>query len=207
MHIPNKNILCLLALGFCACSDRALQVGNDLKVERDQSGAILDGGTQKDGPAGLDTPAPLHWTFVPDSDQGAPQAVWLQLESLQGDLATLQIVVKGVATLQGIAFRLSFDPQAIEIVQGERGQDWPNQPASVSAFAIKPKGELWAGLGFKNHHGLDASAPTIVAKTMLRLRGPSPAALKFRAARNLLIDPKGQPIAVSWLGGVFLQAP
>lgn len=177
------SLLALLALA--ACSSPSPQPG--------------DAGPDHKAPS-PDGPAASEWAFVADAVQSP--AISVDLESLSGDEATLVLTGRGIAALQGIAFRLSFPPQQVEVVSSEVGAAWGSGFSVLARFATRPEGELWGGIGHQGPHGMPAEGAEL-ARLVLRLSGEAPIELAFRPQRNLALDPGFKRVKVSWLGGRF----
>jgi len=167
---------------------------------------LADGGPTvgDQGPVGPAGP----WTFVPDAASGAA-AVSLKLETVLGDRASLLVVARGVPALQGIAFRLAFDPARLTVSKTEQSPAWTAGSwfPTVARFAPRASGELWAGLGYVGSHALDASHEVTLARLEVDLTGNDPIPLGFRPSRNLVTDPANSPVPVGWVGGTFKRAP
>jgi hypothetical protein len=149
---------------------------------------------------------PITWSFSPEDDGSAPKAASLTLDGIAGDEAWLEVTVRGVPKLQGIAFRLKFDPQAVSVEEHEIGPAWASSDFPddvISRFATRSGGELWAGIGFKGLLGLPASEEQVVARVKVKLAGGKPLEVAFRPHHNLVLDSKGQGVKVEWLGGTF----
>jgi hypothetical protein len=169
--------------------------------------AILSGcGTRASSTVTDASPPPGNgaWTFVADDDGGAPRAVALRMDSIANDEATLSVVARGMDKLQGLAFRLGWDAQRLELSKPEVGSGWYGAGVDVvSRFATKPGGELWAGIGYAGSHGLDAVREVTLARFQVKLSGQEPIPLVFRENRNVVITPEATSLSVTWSGGTF----
>lgn len=180
----------LLSLAAAACSSRATQP-TDASVERRRS----DGPTLPvDGP-----PLVSDWKFTAE-DSGKSPAVVLQVETLDGDQATLLVVGRGLTPLQGVAFRLTYPPQQVTVQSSAVGAAWSGP---LARFATRAEGELWAGIGNKGAHGISTSGDLELARVVLKLSGTTPIKVGFRPYRNVVLDPKPQRVTATWLGGTF----
>ncbi len=177
------SLLALLALA--ACSSPSPQPGD---AGPDQSAPSPDG------------PAAREWAFIAEALQSP--AISVELESLSGDEATLVPVGRGMSELQGVAFRLSFPPEQVEVVSSEVGAGWGSGVSVLARLATRPEGELWGGIGYQGTHGMPAEGAEL-ARLLLRLSGEAPIELAFRPQRNLALDPGFKRLKVSWLGGRF----
>jgi hypothetical protein len=159
-----------------------------------------------DAVLGSDATGPTTWSFSAEDDGSALKAASLELDGISGDEAWLKVTVRGVSKLQGIAFRLKFDPQAVSVEESEIGPAWATSDFPddvVSRFATRSEGELWAGIGFEGLLGLPASKEQVVARVKVKLSGSKPLQVAFRPHHNLVLDTKGQGVEVKWLGGTF----
>jgi hypothetical protein len=148
-----------------------------------------------------DTTTAAAWTFSADDD-GTTPGVALQADTIQGDSAWLKVVVRGVPTLQGVAFRLTHDPKQATVTTSGAGTVW-GSAGVVSKFAARDDGELWAGVGHVGTKALDASKDTVVARVQLKLSGSGPIKVGFRPHHNLCLGTDGKSITATWLGGTF----
>jgi len=160
-----------------------------------------DGGPVADGPQ------PSSWRFVPEDDGSASPAVVLrQSDGTTGSGVSdvwIDVVVRGVASLQGVAFRLAFDPQQVKVAASEEGQVWQQSSVKhVARFAVRTEGELWAGLGHVGSGGLAAPGSGVtVARVRLTPVGSGTIPIMFRKHHNIVLDAKGTAVKVEWLGG------
>jgi len=146
------------------------------------------------------------WSFNPEDGGGASPAVALKPDPA-GGAGALLVVARGVPKLQGVAFRLSFDPKQVAVSRHEAGGSWYGSGKDlVSRFKVRPEGELWAGVGYSGSFSLAAESEVTLARLEVTLSGSTPAKLAFRVGRNLVIDPDGAKVKVSWLGGTFTRA-
>jgi hypothetical protein len=186
-------VLATSLLSLWGCDSRSISLAADSGPGRPDVGGAGDGGG-----------GPTVWRFFAEDDGGAPQAVALKLDSLAGDQATLNVVLRGVDALQGVAFRVRFDPQQVQVTKTEVGSAWTASGAEVvSRLVTQPEGEVWAGIGHAGSHGFSAAQEVVVARLQVKLQGGSKSPLSFRPQHNLVLDPEAQPVAVSWLGGEF----
>jgi hypothetical protein len=145
------------------------------------------------------------WTFVPDPAAG-PALAALEVESIDGNRAWLRLVLQGVPELQGIAFRLRFQPDRLEVKRSEQGPGWSAGSGwfpTAARFASRPGGERWGGIGFIGAHALDATGKMVLARLEVELTGADPIPLSFPPRRNLVIDQHNNPVQVGWRGGTF----
>lgn len=177
---------CLILLAS-ACGDRtspALDAGGG------------DAGVQPDATSGL------IWSFKADDDGSAAPAVALRQGSITGDSAWLEVVARGAPKLQGVAFRLQYDPKQLAVTKSEAGSAWGTAKIA-SSFAARSEGELWAGVGHVGVKALDAFKDVVVARVQVKLSGSGPIKLTFREYHNLCLDTDGKAIAGKWLAGRF----
>ncbi|MCA9668567.1 MAG: hypothetical protein KC503_23405 [Myxococcales bacterium] len=191
----------VMALLLAACGDSQPPAGSDAAVADSQSG---DGATPTP-----DTKPLGAWTFTPDAPQGGQAtSVDIVAASIEGDKATLELRVRGVAQLQGVAFRLRYDAARVSIGTTERASAWGAQQV-VDRFAArdapgeKLDGELWGGIGYLGPRGLAASAQTVLARVQVTLSGADPIHVDFRPAHNVLLTPELRSLPAEWLGGTF----
>jgi hypothetical protein len=189
-------ILAALALALSSgCTSRA----------SDTADAGPDGQIQPD--AGPDAQVVTAWDFHSDDDGTASPAVVLTAEKAQGGEVWLDVQVRGLTSLHGLAFRLRFDPKQVEVLASEAGQVWQlSSVNTVNKFAVRDDGELWAGIAHMGDHGLVAQSETQVARVKLKLKGSAPIKVGFRDHHNLILDHKGQRVEADWLGGSFKPA-
>jgi len=166
------------------------------------SGQPADAGT--DGPGTSDSTLPSAWTFTAAYDGQTTPAVALKADAADKGQVWLEVWARGVSSLQGVAFRLSFEPQQLQVLKGEAAPVWSEGSAKLaSKFAARPEGELWAGVGHVGSRGVAATEMTLVARVQLQLKGSTPIKIDFRAHHNILLDPKGQAVKAEWFGGEF----
>jgi len=195
--ITVMGIIATLALGLSSgCSSRA----------SDSPDAGPDGQILPD--AGPDGQVVTAWSYTSDDDGTASPAVVLDAEEGTGGEVWLDVLVRGVSSLHGLAFRLRFDPKQVEVLSSEAGQVWQlSAVQSTHKFAVRPEGELWAGLAHMGDHGMAAQSATQVARVKLKLKGNGPIKVGFRDHHNLILDHQGQRVEADWLGGSFKPAP
>ena len=112
------------------------------------------------------------------------------------------MVAQKIGSLQGVAFRLTFDPGALEVLETEAGQAWQlSSTQNVHRFKVRPEGELWAGLGHVGTGSLSAVSPVTLARVKVRPKGAAPIKIGFRAKHNLVLDTDGTAVETRWLGG------
>lgn len=169
-----------LVLGS-GCSDRAAGQGGD------------------GGPAG-DLTLAKTFAFVPDDDGSSPALFLRAAGPSEGNELALELVARGIAQLQGVAFRLLLSPQ-LELLSTKAGPDF-GEPAAVARFK-RVGDELWAGIGRRGLSGVDAqSVERVVATLRLRVRAAGNVPLAFRPHHQLVLEAeKGQSVEVSWHGG------
>jgi hypothetical protein len=118
------------------------------------------------------------------------------------DGVTVDVVARGVAAVQGVAFRLLLEPRRVAQVEAEAGQAWSAE--YVARFVRRPGGDLWAGVGHVGKWGLDATAGVVIARVRLSLADDDPVELAFGEPASVVIDPDGHPVTgLRWLGGRF----
>jgi len=184
-----KALSLLLAVSLAACGSRG---------PTDQ---VADGGA----PGGDGSSASsCCWSFEAET-AGGP-SVGLDLASIDGDRATIRVVARGVASLQGVAFRLRYDPTQLAVERALPGKAWGlSSVKSVSRFtAHRKQGELWAGVGHLGRGGLPASAEVELATVQVRLLvsgGKVP--VRFAPFHGLVMDPDGRTVKVTWRNGLL----
>lgn len=196
-----RTMLLTMAVLGGACSSRATNVSGD------QGPAGDGGGPRADlGPSSDTTPLkpPSGWRFTSGDDGSALAAVSLRQAddgAPVGDTVTLEVLVRGVSQLQGVAFRLLFDPERVEVVSSEASELWTTP--FVAKFAPRAEGQLWAGIGNVGRRGRPASEPTVVARVTLRVKGAAAVALPLAlpAHRGQVVDAMGSAVDVTWIGG------
>jgi hypothetical protein len=157
------------------------------------SDAGLEGGPRNDALASS------LWEFVPEDDGAAQPVIALKQEG--ADPTMLSMVARGVGKAQGVAFRLTYDPQHVQVQRVEADTGWGS--AAVSRFISQPEGELWAGIGLMGATWIEVTQETAVAHLQLLLTGEAPLTIGFRPLRNLILSPDGAPVQVTWLGGTY----
>jgi hypothetical protein len=189
--ITSNALVLLVALLLGGCGSRV---------------ASGDSGVSDAGP-GSDAQLPTGpWAFIPEDNGSVSPAVALRPDPA-GDVGALLVVARGVARLQGLAVRLRFDPKQVTMSKHEVGGSWYGSGKDlVSQMKARPEGELWAGIGYSGSFSLDAQSEVTLARLQVKLSGSTPAQLAFRAGRNLVIDPDGARVKVTWLGGTFVRA-
>lgn len=183
IHVISFSLL--LALGGC---------GDNGGTDDARSG---DGAAEDAGPGTAQS-----WTFSAEDVGDVSPAILLRAESIEQGLATLSLVGRGIDKLQGLAFRLTFDPQAITVVTSKPGSIWPADNI-VHRFKSRAEGELWAGIAHKGPRSLAATTDEVLAEVTLELGGIDPQEISFRPRHNLVLDPEGRAVTVQWLGGTF----
>ena len=186
----------LLALVGLGCSGTP-SAGADAGAGHDGLGSGSDGG----GGSGA-------WVFVREDNGQETSAVALELEGVKGDEATLKVVARGLSELHSVAFRLVFDPKAVTVTRQELGAVWGGaQGRMISRFAVRPEGELWAGIGHVGKGAVRANAAASVARVTVKLSGAGPIELGFRAKHNAALAPAlGTTYKPVWLGGMFKRS-
>jgi len=150
-----------------------------------------------------DAQRPLgEWRFVSDDEGGAAEAVALRAKSIDGNSATIEVTLRGVPQLQGVAFRLGFPAERVTVKDHERSPAWSDP--NVAEFAVRPEGEIWGGIGHVGAWGISAERELVVATLQLELSGSEPIDLAFDAPRAMVLSAEdGRPVEMTWLGGRF----
>jgi hypothetical protein len=164
-----------------------------------------DTGVAADGTDAGEAGSSTGFTFVPKDTGKETVAVALKLDSQDATGYQLKVVVRGVSTLQGVAFRLSFDPQHVQIVKSKESSAWAAASTStIAKFATRTsEGELWGGVGFLGVVGMDATSETTVAYVRVAPSGASATSLSFRESHNVVLLTSGTSASPTWLGGTF----
>jgi len=192
-------LVALLAFGVGACTNRSQGQGGD------QGGLRLDGGA-------ADALVARRFTFVPDDDGKTSPAITLRLASQNGkpgadDTLQLEVIARGIATLQGVAFRLVLP---VGVTLSGSGQAGPEFGVSNAVFRVAQSGsELWLGVGRRGFSGVDASTvERTVATFALRVNRAAATALPFREHHGLVLDSEtGRKVEVTWLAGRLEPKP
>lgn len=154
------------------------------------------------GADGAPDASPTAWSFVSDDDGSSPAVVLQADGALQGGEVWLKVVARGVPSLQGVAFRLSFDPQRVQVLESEEGDVWAlSSVKHVARFATRKEGELWAGLGHVGQGSLVAQSETTLARVKVAVKGGGEATVGFRAGHNMVLTTQGTSLKSAWLGG------
>jgi hypothetical protein len=183
------NVL-VLVMALAGCSSRASNPGADAGADAVAPGA--------------DASNPAGYRFEPEGAPGTSAAVFLRAEKAvsAGGALWLEVVAQKIGSLQGVAFRLTFDPGALEVLETEAGQAWQlSSTQNVHRFKVRPEGELWAGLGHVGTGSLSAVSPVTLARVKVRPKGAAPIKIGFRAKHNLVLDTDGTAVETRWLGG------
>jgi hypothetical protein len=142
-------------------------------------------------------PGPIQ--FAPESDVDGP-VVFLRGRP-EGEKVVVDVVARGAANVHGVAFRLTWDPEALAFVTATPGGAWSRSVLSLAkegtpghlAVAWTEKGEASAGF--------DAKTDTTLGVLVFDVKGRKGAQLSFRSERSQIVDPKGAPVVVTWRGG------
>lgn len=179
--------LCLTLVVASGCGDRATNQGGD-------------------GGPGSDLSLATTFAFVPDDDGSSPALFLRAAGPSEGTEIELEVVARGIAQLQGVAFRLLLSPQ-LEVSSTKAGTDF-DEPAAIARFK-RVGDELWAGIGRRGQNGVDAqSIERVVAKLRLRVRAAGNVPLAFRPHHQLVLESdKGQSVDARWFGGHFEPRP
>ena len=203
----------VLALFFAGCVTPPDRVGSDAGAGDAATG---------EGRA-ADSAGPAALRFEANVDPGGGPAVFLRAverDAVVGDTFWLEVVAHRVPGLQGVAFRLVFDPGALEVRETVAADVWRRGPGqTVHRFKVRPDGELWAGLGHVGRRSFPATRPVALARVKLHLKagaakspgagsgppGATAAALSigFRPGHNLVLGADGGRVGVRWSGGVL----
>lgn len=141
-----------------------------------------------------------RWKFVAAAAPTEP-AVLVHLVQIDGDQATVDVVVQGVPQIQAIAYRLRYDVARLQVAESYKSELW--SAPSVARFAPRADGELWAGIGHIGLHTVSAGEMVSVSRHLLKLDGADPIALDFIAHRGQLLGKDMQSVAAKWVGGRF----
>ena len=118
---------------------------------------------------------------------------------LQPNRLVVDVVARGAPDVHGVAFRVTWDPEALGFVEARGGAPW--SPAVLSLAKEGSPGQLavaWTEQGAK---GIDASAETVLGTLTFDARGAKGTALDFKVERSQLVDKKGTRVGVTWRGG------
>jgi hypothetical protein len=183
------GLFLLALLGGCSSRAAGSDSGSDRTVLPPDGGPILK-----------------VWTYTADDDGTQSPVVSLKPDPTGTDVGALIVVARGVAKLQGVGLRLTFDPQHIQVTKSEVGTSWYGSGHDVvSKLATRTEGALWAGIGYSGSFGLNATSEVTLARVQLKLSGEGPAPIAFPSGRNLVLDPDGAAVKVTWLGGTFTK--
>ncbi len=113
----------------------------------------------------------------------------------------VDVVAHGVTSLHGVAFRLTWEPGALGFVRAEHGARWSK--ASLSLATEPTPGQLLVAWAEKGESGLDASGrgEMVLGSISFESRTHNGTPLSFKAERCTLVDKKGAPVSVTWVGG------
>ncbi len=142
-------------------------------------------------------PGPI--TFNAEGDADGP-VVFLRGKP-EGERLVVDVVARNASNVHGIAFRMTWDPEALAFASATPGGAWSKSAIVLAkegtpgqlAVAWTEKGEATAGF--------DAKSDTILGVLVFDVKGRKGANLAFRAERSQIVDAKGKPIAVTWKGG------
>ncbi|MCA9670094.1 MAG: hypothetical protein KC503_31075 [Myxococcales bacterium] len=143
------------------------------------------------------------WRFVPQdvAPQPGQPRVHLQLVSIEGDRATLAVIVDNVAQIQGVAYRLSYNRERVSVADAVRGKVWQGAQV-VDRFKQMPNGELWVGIGHVGVKTVPGGQGVTVSTISLDLIGDDPLPIHFQGAYSRVLTPEGVADAV-YAGGRF----
>ena len=142
-------------------------------------------------------PGPI--AFNAETDGDGP-VVYLRGKP-EGERVVVEVVARGAINVHGVAFRLTWDPEALTFVSATPGGAWSKAAIVLAkegtpgqlAVAWTEKGEATAGF--------DAKTDTTLGVLVFDVKGRKGASLGFRPERSQIVDPKGNVVAVTWKGG------
>lgn len=161
-------------------------------------------------PAVGQEPAPLGpWTMTSPDDGKAATATFLQLEKIEGNQAFLLLKVRGVQTMQGIAFRLAYPPAQVHVVKIEETDVFTKTGNKYLArFTPRPEGEIWGGIGFVGYAPMTTDQEIVAARLQVELAGADPVTINFRDSHNAILGTDMAKVESAWFGATFSrQAP
>jgi cohesin domain-containing protein len=141
-------------------------------------------------------PGPV--AFAPEGE-GDGAVVFLRGRP-EGNRVTVDVVARGASNIHGVAFRLTWDPEAIGFVEARAGSAW-SKNAVLLAKEGTP-GQLAVAWSEKGEGAtVDAKTDIVLGALVFDVKGRKAATVSFKTERSALVDPKGTPIRVSWRGG------
>lgn len=146
-------------------------------------------------------PGPVSFVAEPPADGAVVFLRSLPPAPASGDRVVLEVVARGVPDLHGTALRLTYDTVALGFVSAETGGGWSKQ-AVASAKEGAP-GQLAVIWSEKGQAGIAATGETVLGKLTFDVRGRKGTPVAFKVERSLLVDRRGDAVAVTWRGGAF----
>lgn len=148
-----------------------------------------------------EAPPPPVEAFSPEPAVDTAPTIALRGRGDGLERVTVDVVATNVADVQGVAFRLSWDPETLAFL-GADGSSAFTRNAIRLAKEGSP-GQLavaWTERGAPR--GIDATRVTVLGTVTFAVRDPSRAtAIAFRPDRSTVMDRNGNSVAVTWRGG------
>lgn len=111
----------------------------------------------------------------------------------------VDVVARGAANLHGVAFRVTWDPEALGFVEATSGAPWSKTMLSLAKEGSP--GQLAVAWTEKGETSIDATGETVIGTLVFDARSRKGTALAFKPERSQLVDKKGARVIVAWRGG------
>jgi hypothetical protein len=140
--------------------------------------------------------------FAADAPPAEGAAVFLRAhpsDPTAPNLVVVDVVARGAADLHGAAFRVTWDTEALAFIDAKSGSPWSKQVLAVAKEGSP--GQLAVAWTERGEKGIDASAETVIGTLTFDIHGRKGTSVAFKTERSQLVDKKGAPVAVKWVGG------
>ncbi len=147
-----------------------------------------------------DAPGPV--TFKGDGADTQGATVFLRQHDMLGNGGVaFEVVARGVPDLHGIAFRLTYDPEALTFGSADVGPKWSKNALALASEGAP--GEALVTWTERGETGFDATKEVVLGNVVFSLASRKGATVSFKVERSLLVDRKGVKVGATFRGGTL----
>ena len=165
--------------------------------------ACSSGGGGDGGGGGAPPPATIEGSFIPTIATPPNNSVSLAQKTVQGDLITLNVMAKSLATSSsGAAFDVGFDPSAVNFIGFDAGTFYESNGTVNYQVALQGGSNNRLVVGITQQAGPGATGSGKLMELQFKVLAIGSSTLTF--TNNNLTDPIGNLIPnVDWSGGTL----
>jgi hypothetical protein len=149
-----------------------------------------------------EAPAPDAIALAPEPDTDGPSvSLRGKSEPLAPNRLVVDVVARGARDLHGAAFRLTWDPSALDFAFASSGEAWSKEALAIAKEGSP--GQLAVVWSEKGERSIDATNETVIGRLVFDAKSRAGANLAFTMERSQLVDKKGVRVDAKWHGGTI----